>query len=74
MRTEALPMVIRACKQLCQMLEYLKSKQVVHRDLKPENLLLTESGHLKLTDFGSAKTFDALSGFNALLLMLGACS
>uniref|UniRef100_A0A7S3R3C7 non-specific serine/threonine protein kinase n=1 Tax=Dunaliella tertiolecta TaxID=3047 RepID=A0A7S3R3C7_DUNTE len=43
--------------EVVQMLEYLKSKQVVHRDLKPENLLLTESGHLKLTDFGSAKAF-----------------
>mmetsp|Transcript_27778 Transcript_27778/g.82338 ORF Transcript_27778/g.82338 Transcript_27778/m.82338 type:complete len:382 (-) Transcript_27778:322-1467(-) len=39
------------------MLEYLRQVEVVHRDLKPENLLLTESGHLKLIDFGSAKAY-----------------
>ncbi|VDK69599.1 unnamed protein product [Litomosoides sigmodontis] len=37
-------------------LEYLHSKNIVYRDLKPENLMLTKSGHLKLTDFGFAKT------------------
>ncbi|EJD75151.1 AGC/PKA protein kinase, partial [Loa loa] len=36
-------------------LEYLHSKNIVYRDLKPENLMLTEIGHLKLTDFGFAK-------------------
>ena len=36
-------------------IEYLHSLGVIFRDLKPENCLLSEKGHLKLADFGSAK-------------------
>ncbi|XP_073421550.1 microtubule-associated serine/threonine-protein kinase 3-like [Dendrobates tinctorius] len=35
--------------------EYLHSYGVVHRDLKPDNLLITSSGHIKITDFGLSK-------------------
>ncbi|CAG4985243.1 unnamed protein product [Colias eurytheme] len=35
--------------------EYLHSYGVVHRDLKPDNLLITATGHIKLTDFGLSK-------------------
>jgi len=35
--------------------EHLHDRHVIYRDLKPENLLLSDMGHLKLTDMGLAK-------------------
>lgn len=41
-------------------LEYLHSHKIVYRDLKPENVLITKTGHIKLTDFGFSKyVYDA---------------
>ncbi|KAL1882101.1 hypothetical protein VTK73DRAFT_2192 [Phialemonium thermophilum] len=44
--------------QLVSGVSYMHSKGVAHRDLKPENILLSESGNLKIADFGMATMFE----------------
>ena len=41
--------------EIVNILTYLRKMGVAHRDIKPENLLITETGHLKLGDFDTAK-------------------
>lgn len=46
---------LKIAEELCDALEYLKTRQIVHRDVKPSNAILTFDGNqTKLIDFGFA--------------------
>jgi len=50
---------LRNCLQLmrrvCEAVQYSHGHAIIHRDLKPSNILVSESGDVKLLDFGIAK-------------------
>ena len=37
-------------------LDHLHGQSIIYRDLKPENVLINHDGHIKITDFGIAKS------------------
>jgi tRNA A-37 threonylcarbamoyl transferase component Bud32 len=53
---QLLPMnkVLEIAFKCCKALDYAYRNGVIHRDIKPANILLTESGDIKISDFGAA--------------------
>lgn len=42
-------------------IKYIHSLNVAHRDIKLENILIDQTGHIKISDFGLSKLFDSNS-------------
>src|ERR1700694_5160989 len=56
-----LPRVIEVFRQICEGLGAAHEQGVIHRDLKPQNIMIDRQGHVLITDFGLAKSFEQVS-------------
>ncbi|XP_042366326.1 serine/threonine-protein kinase greatwall [Plectropomus leopardus] len=48
-------MSVKYISEVALALDYLHRHCIIHRDLKPDNMLISNEGHIKLTDFGLSK-------------------
>ncbi|XP_030056745.1 LOW QUALITY PROTEIN: serine/threonine-protein kinase greatwall [Microcaecilia unicolor] len=48
-------MAVKYISEVALALDYLHRHGIIHRDLKPDNMLISNKGHIKLTDFGLSR-------------------
>jgi hypothetical protein len=49
-------------QEICEALGAAHEREIVHRDLKPENIMVDREGHVKVMDFGIARSIEAGEG------------
>ncbi|MCE2813254.1 MAG: serine/threonine-protein kinase [Planctomycetaceae bacterium] len=62
---------VKYVMDVARAIDYAHSHGVVHRDLKPANVLIDETDHVVITDFGLAKQMGAEQGLTATGATLG---
>jgi eukaryotic-like serine/threonine-protein kinase len=61
--------VVEVALEMAEALQAAHRRGVIHRDIKPRNILITDSGHVKVADFGIARAAEAttISDFEGIL-------
>jgi len=47
--------VVHIGMQIAKAMEFAHEHEIIHRDIKPQNVIITETGEIKVTDFGIAR-------------------
>ena len=63
--------IVHILEQVCQGLSSIHSAKIIHRDIKPENILITQEGHVKISDFGTARIGSTLGKKNGITGTVG---